>query len=166
MTSLPLMKQSAGILYLSSGGFLTRDNEHMKETKKSTPASKFYRSWPSKHSERAQAQGIKGNFEHLIQLIAVGFDPNCERSKYLDKNWDEGGVLILTERNKSLIRSSMKNLKCEPLKKFHHMLGYQIEHGYDLALSPDMNASGSQGFELVLGIVSSIEAHCQFCYKY
>ena len=65
----------------------------------------------------------------------MGFDPNCEEAKYLDKNWDEGGVLIMNERHKCLIRSSMKNLNCASVKKFQHMLGYQIELGCDKGIT-------------------------------
>ena len=85
----------------------------------------------------------------------MGFDPNCEEAKYLDRNWDEGGVLILNERHKCLIRSSMKNLNCASVIKFQHMLGYQIELGCDIALAKEMNASTNPGYEAVLGIVSS-----------
>ena len=136
-------------------GFTKRDDEHLEEAKKNTPSSKFYRRWPSKHSERAGKRGIKGHFEQLIQLIAVGFDPDSEQSQYLDKNWDEGGVLILTEQHKKLIRASMKNLNCPAKIKFHHMLAYQMELGYDLAVAPDWNASGNPGFESVIGVFSS-----------
>ena len=49
----------------------------------------------------------------------------------------------------------MKNLKCNEMTKFHHILAYQIELRYDLAISPDNNVSMSPGFESVLGITSS-----------
>ena len=136
-------------------GFGKRNDEHLSEAKKPTPSSRFYRWWPSAHSERAQNRGIKGHFEHLVQLVAVGFDPNCEEAKCLDRNWDDGGVLILNERHKCLISSSMKNLKCASVIKFQHMLGYQIELGCDISLPKDMNASTNAGYEAVLGIVSS-----------
>ena len=61
-------------------GFRKRNNEHLSEAKKPTPSSRFYRWWPSAHSDRAQNRGIKGHFEHLVQLVAVGFDPNCEEA--------------------------------------------------------------------------------------
>ena len=46
----------------------------------------------------------------------------------------------------------MKNLKCKDISKFHHVLAYQIELGYDLAISPDNNVSSSPGFESILGV--------------
>ena len=48
----------------------------------------------------------------------------------------------------------MKNLNCDAIAKFHHILAYQMELGYDLAISPDNNVSCSPGFESVLGVVS------------
>ena len=63
----------------------------------------------------------------------------------------------MTERHKKLIQASFKNMKCASVFKFHHMLSYQFKLGYDLALAPEMNASGNPGFEAVLGIICSIE---------
>ena len=73
----------------------------------------------------------------------------------LGENWDKGGVLILNERHKCLIRLSMKNLNCASVIKFQHMLGYQIELGCHITLPKDMNASKNLGYEAVQGIVSS-----------
>lgn len=113
---------------------VVRNDEHLLEAKKDTPSSNLYRLWPSNHSMRAKKRGIKGNFESLLQVVAVGWDPTCEQAKYLDKNWDEGGVLILNEKDKAHIRSSMRNLNCPEIVKFQHMLAYIMELGYDLAL--------------------------------
>ena len=63
----------------------------------------------------------------------------------------------MTDRHKKLIQSSFKSMKCASVVKFHHMLAYQIELGYDLALAPDMNVSGNPGFEAVLGVICTIE---------
>ena len=46
----------------------------------------------------------------------------------------------------------MKNLNCSAIVKFQHMLGYQMELGYDLALSPDDIVSTNPGYEAVIGV--------------
>ncbi len=140
--------------------FPKRDDEHLIEAKKKEPTSKFYRWYPSEESERAKNLGIKGNFEtHLRQVIAVGWNNDCEDLKYLDKNWDDGGILILNDKDREFIKGSMKNLnlpESQAIVKFAHLLGYQVEHGYDLALpqDPRVNASGSVGHESILGVIS------------
>ena len=53
------------------------------------------------------------------------------------------------------IKLSMCNLNCSTRAKFKHMLAYQMEFGYDLALSPGDAVSMNPGFEAVLGIVNS-----------
>lgn len=60
-------------------------------------------------------------------------------------------VLIINEEEKKLIRSSMGN-KVTELQKFQDICSYQLEFGYDLAISPDNNVSRSPGFESVLGV--------------
>ena len=73
----------------------------------------------------------------------------------MNRYFKEGGVLILNEEEKKSIKLSMQNLKCSELEKFHNILAYQIELGYNLALSPDNNVSKSSGFESALGVTSS-----------
>ena len=64
-------------------------------------------------------------------------------------------MFILSNTEDENIRSSIKNLKCTAKVKFHHMLAYQMEFGYDLALSPDEVISSNPGFVSVLGVLSS-----------
>ena len=97
----------------------------------------------------------KGNFEHLRQLVAVGFDSDAEQLQYLDRDWTRGGILVLSERNQKRIKDSMNHLKCSSLVKFRHVLGYIIELGYNLALAPDNDESDNPGFESLLGVFSS-----------
>ena len=49
-------------------------------------------------------------------------------------------------------KKSMKNLKCSRIDKFKHMLAYQLEMGYDLALAPGDVVSMNPGFESILGV--------------
>ena len=62
--------------------------------------------------------------------------------------------MLLSNTEKNHIKASMENLNCVALIKFHHILAYQIELGYDLAISPDHNASSSPGFESVLDVIN------------
>ena len=52
---------------------------------------------------------------------------------------------------KELIRSSM-NKDLASIQKFQDIVAYQLEFGYDLAISPEHNVSRNPGFESVLGV--------------
>ena len=137
-------------------GFDVRNGEHLKEAKKPIPSSKFYRRWPSRESSRAGNKGIKGHFECLTQVIAAGFDNDAEELQYLNRDWKEGGLLILSENHSKHINDSMKHLNYSSLIKHRHILGYTIELGYNLVLAPDNDESDSAGYEAVLGVFSSL----------
>ena len=134
-------------------GFDKRDREHLLASKASTPSSNFYRAYPSKDCSRAKKCGRKGQFESLVQVVAAGFDATSEHVKYIDKDYKDGGVLILSKNEKRNIKAGMKNLNCTDNVKFRHMLAYQMEFGYDLSISPDDNVSSNPGFESVLGVL-------------
>ena len=134
-------------------GFISRHDEHLKKSKESTPSSDLYRLYPSKESTRAENKR-DGHFESLLQVVAAGFDPTCEEVAALDKDYREGGVFVLAKHEMNRIKSSMKHLNCSAIVKFQHMLGYQMELGYDLALSPDDIVSNNPGYESVLGVIS------------
>jgi len=101
---------------------------------------------PPKHTLEAQ-------FESLVQVVAAGFDATSEHIKYIDKDYKDGGVLILSKNEKRNIKTGMKNLNCTDNVKFRHMLAYQMEFGYDLSISPDDNVSSNPGFESVFGVM-------------
>jgi len=63
---------------------------------------------------------------------------------------------ILSKREEENIRSSMKTLNCRANVNFQHMLAYQMELGYDLALLPNDVVSSNLGFESVLGVFEQI----------
>ena len=136
-------------------GFKKRDDEHLQEAKKITPSSKFYRRWPSRLALRESNSCAKGHFEHLRQLVAVGFDSDAQQLQYLDQDWTKGGILVLSERHQKHIDKSMNHLKCSRMVKYQHALGYIIELGYNLALAPDNDESDNPGFESLLGVFSS-----------
>ena len=133
-----------------SPGFAGRGAEHKAAASKSRAGSRFYELYPSKTSKRATRRGIRGHHEDLLFVIGAGFDPSSEVAASLSKSWQDGGLLILNESEKEKIGSAMK--KASEVQKFHHILAYTLELGYDLALAPGLNVSESPGFEAFLGI--------------
>ena len=135
-------------------GFAVRDDEHLKAAQEKRGPSTFHKLYPSKESERANCKR-RGHFESLMQVVAAGFDPTSEEAGNLDKDYRNGGLLIFSKREETLIKSSMKNLNCSAKVKFIHMCAYQMELGYDLALAPGDVVSMNPGFESVLGVIST-----------
>ena len=133
-------------------GMVVRGDEHLKAAKAAVPTSTMYRLYPSKESVRANNKR-DGHFESLIQFVAAGFDPKSEYVSLLDKDYKNGGVFIMSKSEEERIRRSMKQLKCTEKEKFQHMLAYQMELGYDLALAPGDVLSKNPGFESVLGVI-------------
>ena len=82
-------------------------------------------------------------------------DPTCEEIETLDKDYKNGGIFIMSAFEGGRIKLSTRNLNCSTKDKFKHMLAYQMEFGYDLALSQGDAVSMNPGFEAVLGVVNS-----------
>ena len=59
--------------------------------------------YPSKLREQSKIVGKQGYFENLNIVIIAGFDPS------IDKDFSEGGILMLSNSEKSLINESMKS---------------------------------------------------------
>jgi hypothetical protein len=59
-------------------------------------------------------------------------------AKLLDRSWNNGGLLIFSEKESKQIRSSMGKGMTD-IQKFHTCAAYQFEMGYDLAISPGCN---------------------------
>jgi hypothetical protein len=126
-------------------GVTVRDSEHLVGAKARSASSHFYCMYPSLESPRATKRGKQGLFENLQQIIAVGYDPSSDLAQNLHKDWNKGGLLILSEKEKKEIKGSMG-------KKLTYMVvSYQLEFGYDLAICPGLNISRSPVFEYVLG---------------
>ena len=53
--------------------------------------------------------GKQGYFENLNHVIIADFDPSAEAANYVDKDFSEGGILMLSNPKKSLIKESMKS---------------------------------------------------------
>jgi hypothetical protein len=136
-------------------GFVVRHDEHYKSSQQDDPKLNFYLMYPSKDGKRSGRRGKLGYFEHLRQLVAAGFDPTTDLAKCMDKDYQDGGLLMLSCDDKGRIESSLKSsLKKEltKIEKYQEYIAYLFELGYDLAINPDNNVSRSPGFESFLGI--------------
>ena len=136
-------------------GFVVRHDEHYKSSQQDDPKLNFYLMYPSKDGKRSGRRGKLGYFEHLRQLVAAGFDPTTDLAKCMDKDYKDGGLLMLSCDDKGRIESSLKSsLKKEltKIEKYQEYIAYLFELGYDLAINPDNNVSRSPGFESFLGI--------------
>ena len=69
----------------------------------------------------------------------------------VNKNYNEGGLLIMSKDDHCRIKSCLKK-ELTVVQKFQEVIAYLFEFGYDLALSPVNNVSRSPGFESILGI--------------
>jgi hypothetical protein len=78
-------------------GFLVRYSKHLAESKKDKSSSHFYFMYPSRHGNRNDKQDKLGCFEHLIQVIAAGFDPTSQPVMHINKDFEEGGLLIMSK---------------------------------------------------------------------
>jgi len=137
-------------------GFAVRGKEHFDESKKVKSSTHFYDLYPSNSCPRTNKRGINGTFKNLQMIVGAGWDPTSSCAKMLDRSWENGGLLIVNERESAQIRGSMGKGTTE-IEKFHDMCAYQFEMGYDLAISPGCNVSRSPGFESVLGIYGGQE---------
>lgn len=109
-----------------------------------------------RHPPRRTYRSKRGYFEDLSFVIAAAFDPTSDGAKNLDKDWTEGGLLILSDIEKRNIKASMGKY-ISAMEKFHDIVSYQLELGYDLAICPSLNVSRSPGYESVLGIYGGNE---------
>ena len=132
-------------------GFQARHDEHLAASKEEKSSSHFYFMYPSWEGKGKEKRDKLGCFEHLTQIIAVGFDPLSKPAAQVDKNYEEGGLLIMSKDDERRIKSCLKK-ELAVVQKFQKVNSYLFELGYDLALSPENNVSCSPGFESILGI--------------
>ncbi len=102
--------------------------------------------YPSREGKRKEKRDRLGCFDHLTQIIAVGFDPASEPATQVDKNYDEGRLLIMSKDDERRVKSCLKK-ELTAVQKFQEVIAYLFEFGYDIALSPENNVSHSPGFE-------------------
>ena len=64
----------------------------------------------------------------------------------MDKDYKDGGLLMLSCDDKDRIESSLKSLlkkELTKIEKYQEYIAYLFELGYDLAIHPDYNVSRS-----------------------
>jgi hypothetical protein len=133
-------------------GFVDRHKEHLAESKKDKPESEFYLLYPSKHGRRSDKRELLGHFKNLTQVVAAGFDASSEPAMFMNKNNEQGGLLIMNNDDLCRIESVLKTKHLSQLQKCQEFIACLFEFGYDLAINPDMNVSRSPGFESFLCI--------------
>ena len=140
---------------VTNRGFKVRDDEHRLAAKSMTSKSRFYALYPSTSSQRANIRGTRGVFENLVQLVGSSFKPLSPDAMNLNRDWKDGGLLILSDKEKECISESSAGKT--QIQKFHNICAYQLELSYDLAISPLNNVSQNPGFESFLGIVNGYD---------
>ncbi len=66
----------------------------MAEAKKDNPETYFYLLYPSKHGRRGDKQGVLGHLENITQVVATGFNSSSTPAIFMNKNHEQGGLLI------------------------------------------------------------------------
>jgi hypothetical protein len=89
-------------------GFQARHDEHYAGSKEEKSSTHFYFMYPSYQGKRQAKRDKLGCFEHLTQVIAVGFDPAAEPAMHITKDRNEGGLLILSRDDERRIKSALK----------------------------------------------------------
>lgn len=143
----------SGSVYAVDKGFGGRHGDHFKAAKDPTvQSSNFYNGYPTKCNVRAQSNLIRGHFESLTMVTVAGFDPKSDVAKVVDKDFTEGGLLVLNESDKTKMKECMKR-DPDVVHKFQTFVAYLMEFGYDLAIAPASNVSDSFGFEAIVGLM-------------
>jgi hypothetical protein len=126
------------------GGIAGRLTDHLRGAKSTTNPddSRFYASYPSKESPRAESNHILGHFEMLDAYIGVYFPQVTSPGRFSAKD----GLFEHTEDEAKWIESRNFSGKSKE-DKYMQMAAYLFELGYDLALAPNNNVSDSPGFE-------------------
>ena len=76
-------------------------DEHVKGSKESKAFSRFHFVYPSKTSTRAEKRDNQGVFGNFLEVIASRFHP---ATTLLDKDYTEGGILILSDADEQNIK--------------------------------------------------------------
>ncbi|KAL7502803.1 hypothetical protein ACHAXN_000711 [Cyclotella atomus] len=82
-------------------------------------------------------------------------DHKSDDALLIDRSYENGGFMIMNERDVNNIRSSMKHVPRD-LTKFHEFLSYLMELGYDLAINTRDNVSSNPGFESFVGLFGKV----------
>jgi hypothetical protein len=125
-------------------GFQARHDKHYAGSKEEKLSTHFYFMYPSNQGKRQAKRDKLGCFEHLTQVIAVGFDPAAEPAMHVTKDCNEGGLLILSHDDERQMKSALKK-DLTLVQKFQEVIPYLFELGCNLALSPENNVSPQSG---------------------
>jgi hypothetical protein len=133
-------------------GFIDQHKEHMAESQKVKPETDFSLLYLSKHGKRSNICKVMGHFENLTQVVAAGFNASSVPAMLMNKNHDQGGLLIMINDDLHRIKSVLKTKNLSQMQKYQEFIACLFEFGYDLAINPDMNVSRIPGFESFLCI--------------
>ena len=126
------------------GGFGKRLKTHLERASsdRNDDDSRFYHSFPSKSSARANSYSKEGYFEYLTAYVGVGYSVDCPPGCFSKS----GGMLMYTtEEEKWISNLNFRGKKGD--QKYMQMAAYLFELGYELALARKDNVSDSPGFE-------------------
>eukprot|EP00956_Cyclotella_meneghiniana_P020266 scaffold35477_cov43-Cyclotella_meneghiniana.AAC.10 len=85
-----------------------KTDEHEKAVAKhANTDNKFYTLYPTRDNPRSKSNITRGVFESLVQFETAAFD---KTSACVDKDCNEGGVMIPSKDDKEIIKSSMKSV--------------------------------------------------------
>ena len=116
-------------------------------------ASRFYKVYPSRNTERAKVSRVcRGFWENLGIFGAIAIDQNDhEKREIITTDYEKGGLFVYNKYEANKIN----NLKCRSHKseqeKRIEVISYLFELAYDLAISYHDNVSESPGFESCIG---------------
>ena len=82
---------------------------------------------------------MSGHFENLIQVVVAGFDASSAPAMFMNKNHEQGGLLIMNNDGLCQKELVLKMKYLYQLQKCQDFVVYLFEFGYDLAINPDMN---------------------------
>ena len=85
-------------------------------------------------------------------MVAAGFDPDSEAALCMEKDHTQGGLLIMSDKDRNHIESALKTKKLSTLQKCQEYIAYLLELGYNMSICPEHNISRSPGFESFLGV--------------
>ncbi len=77
--------------------------------------------YPSREGKKKEKRDKLGCFENLTQIIAVGFDPSSKPATQVDKNYNEGGLLIMSKDDEHQIKSCLKK-ELTVVQKFQEVI--------------------------------------------
>jgi hypothetical protein len=65
-------------------------------------------------------------------MVAAGFAPDSEAALCMENDHTQGGLLIMSDKDRNHIESALKTKKLPMLQKCQEYIAYLLELGYDL----------------------------------